>query len=133
MNELNHVSPSTSKAEASKRPSPAFIVLSSLAIVLVVVLGVYETIPVKEHKATAPDPTAEAIHDLQTSLQQAIDQLKALQLTVSSNQAETKRLSDQIDAVSSKLDALQQSFASAQQPPVAVLPAEPLKPKRGAR
>jgi hypothetical protein len=46
-------------------------------------LGVYVTIPVKEHKAPPPDPTAQAIHDLQTSLHQAVDQLEALQQTVS--------------------------------------------------
>lgn len=108
--------------------------LSLLAFVFLVVLGVYETIPVKEHKAVAPDPTAQAIHDMQTSLQQALDQLKALQQTVSSDQAETKRLSAQVNALSGKLEALQQSFASAQQAPAPVMPMEPepARPKRGA-
>src|ERR1022692_2955873 len=94
-------------------------VLTLLAVALIVPLGVYETIPVKQHKATAPppDPTAQAIHGLQTSLQQAVDQLKALQQTVSSDQAESKRLSDQVNALSNKLGALQQSFASAPQAP----------------
>jgi uncharacterized coiled-coil protein SlyX len=95
------------------------------------VLGVYETIPVKEHKAPAPppDPTAQAIHDLQISLQQGVDQLKALQQTVSSDQAEAKRLSDQVNVLSSKLEALQESFVSAQQAP-AVQPTEPPRQKR---
>ena len=108
--------------------------LSLLAFVFLVVLGVYETIPAKEHKAVAPDPTAQAIHDMQTSLQQALDQLKALQQTVSSDQAETKRLSAQVNALSGKLEALQQSFASAQQAPAPVMPMEPepARPKRGA-
>jgi septal ring factor EnvC (AmiA/AmiB activator) len=124
-----------SDAGARKGRSPVFIVLSLLAFVLAVVFGVYETIPVKEHKAPAPDPTAQAIHDLQTSLQQALDQLKALQQTVSSDQAETKRLSGQVNALSGKLEALQQSFASAQQAAAAVVPIEPepARPKRGAR
>jgi uncharacterized protein HemX len=109
-------------------------VLTLLAVALIVPLGVYETIPVKQHKATAPppDPTAQAIHDLQTSLQQAVDQLKALQQTVSSDQAESKRLSDQVNALSNKLGALQQSFASAPQAPVALPPLEPARTKHGA-
>jgi Tfp pilus assembly protein FimV len=88
-------------------------------------------------KATAPppDPTAQAIHDLQTSLQQAVNQLRILQQTVSSDQAETNRLSGQVNALSGKLEALQQSFASAQQAPAPVVPIElkPATPKRGAR
>jgi uncharacterized coiled-coil protein SlyX len=57
---------------------------------------------------------------------------RTLQQTVSSNQSETKQLSDQINALSGKLEALQQSFASAQQAPIAVLPTDQ-RPKRGAR
>jgi uncharacterized protein HemX len=106
------------------------LVLTLLAVALAVPLGVYETIPVKLHKATAPppDPTAQAIHDLQTSQQQAADQLKALQQTVSSDRAEIKRLSDDVTALTGKLGVLQQSFASAQQP--AVQPTEPPRQKR---
>jgi uncharacterized coiled-coil protein SlyX len=114
-------------------------VLTLLAVVLIVPLGVYETIPVKQHKATAPppppppppppDPTAQAIHDLQASLQQAVSQLRGLQQTVSSDRAEIKRLSDDVTALTGKLEALQQSFASAQQAP-AVQPTEPPRQKR---
>lgn len=106
-------------------------VLTLLAVALIVPLGVYATIPAKQHKATAPppDPTVQAIHDLQASVQQAVSQLRALQQTVSSDQAESKRLSDQVNAVSNKLGALQQSFASAQQAP-AVQPTEPPRQKR---
>src|ERR1700682_1278503 len=63
-------------------------VLTLLAVALIVPLGVYETIPVKQHKATAPpppDPTVQAIHDLGASLQQAVSQLRALQQAVSSD------------------------------------------------
>jgi uncharacterized coiled-coil protein SlyX len=95
-------------------------------------LGVYETIPVKQHKATAPpppDPTVQAIHDLGASLQQAVSQLRALQQTVSSDRAEIKRLSDDVTALTGKLEALQQSLTSAQQAP-AVQPTEPPRQKR---
>jgi cytochrome c-type biogenesis protein CcmH/NrfG len=68
LNELNDASPSGSDSAARKGRSPAFVALSSLAIVLLVVLGVYETIPAKQHEVSAPpDPIAQAIHDLQTS------------------------------------------------------------------
>jgi len=103
-----------------------------LAVALIVPLGVYETIPVKQHQATAappPDPTAQAIHDLQASLQQAVGQLGALQQTVSSDRAEVKRLSDDVTALSAKIEVLQQSFASTQQAP-AVQPTEPPRQKR---
>ena len=51
------------------------IALALLAVALVAILGIYESIPVKQHNAAvaAPDPTAQAIRDLQTSQQQAID------------------------------------------------------------
>ena len=76
--------------------------------------------------ATASSETAQAIKDLQTSQQKIAGQLQSVQQTLTSNQAETKqtlsaeqaetkRLSDQVTALSGKLDALQQSFASAQQ------------------
>jgi chromosome segregation ATPase len=96
-------------------------------------LGVYVTIPAKQHKAPPPDPTAQLIQDLQTSLHQVVDQLKTLQQTVSSNQSQTKQLSDEISVLSGKLEALQQSFASAQQAPIAVLPTDSARPKRGVR
>jgi peptidoglycan hydrolase CwlO-like protein len=131
LDELNDVSPSGSDLAARKGRSPAFVALSSLAIVLLVVFGVYKTIPAKQHQTAAPppDPTAQAINDLQTSLQQAVSQLRALQQTVSSDRAEIKRLSDDVTVLTGKLEALQQSFASAQQAP-AVQPTEPPRQKR---
>jgi septal ring factor EnvC (AmiA/AmiB activator) len=125
--------PSGSDTETRRERSPAFIALSLLAFVFVVMLAVYVTIPAKQHKAPPPDSTAQSIQDLQTSLQQAVDQMKALQQTVSSNQSETKQLSGEISALAGKLEALQQSFASAQQAPIAVLPTDPARPKRGVR
>ena len=109
--------------------SGRIFVLTLLAVALIVPLGVYETIPVKQHKATAPPPAAQAIHDLQASLQQAVGQLGALQQTVSSDRAEVKRLSDDVTALSAKIEVLQQSFASTQQAP-AVQPTEPPRQKR---
>jgi hypothetical protein len=57
------------------------VALVLLAVALVAILGVYESIPVKQHNAAvasaAPDPTAQAIRDLQTSQQQAIQGRKA--------------------------------------------------------
>jgi hypothetical protein len=137
LNELNDASPSGSEAAAPKGRSLAFIALSCLAIVLLVLLGVYQTIPAKQHEtiATPPsDPIAQAIHDLQTSQRQAVDQLKALQETASSDRAEVKQLSGEVSALNAKLDALQQSFASTQQQPsAAVQPIEPARPKRWSR
>ena len=106
------------------------IALALLAVALVAILGIYESIPVKQRyaavAAAAPDPTAQAIRDLQTSQQQAIDQLKGLQQTVSAGQVETRRLSEEVTGLTRKLEALQQSFASAQRAPI-VEPAEPAK------
>jgi septal ring factor EnvC (AmiA/AmiB activator) len=104
------------------------IALALLAVALVAILGIYESIPLKQRNtavaAAAPDPTAQAIRDLQTSQQQAIDQLKGLQQTVSAGQVETRRLSEELTDLTRKLEALQQSFASAQRTPE---PAEPAK------
>ncbi len=88
----------------------------------------YGSAPQPRADATASSETAQAIKDLQTSQQKIAGQLQSVQQTLTSNQgetkqalsaeqAETKRLSDQVTALSGKLDALQKSFASAQQQP----------------
>src|SRR5258707_5087486 len=74
-----------------------------------------------------------AADDLQASQQRAADQLKALQQTVSSDQAEIIRLSEKVTALTGKLQALQQSFANAQRAPAPLQPIEPAKQKRVAR
>jgi septal ring factor EnvC (AmiA/AmiB activator) len=131
---LDEHGPSGSDGGARQGRSPAFIALSLLAFVFVVMSAVYVTIPTKQHKVPRPDPTTQSIQNLQTSLQQAVDQMKALQQTVSSNQSENMQLSDKISASFGKLEALQQSFASAQQAaPIPVLPTDPARPKRGVR
>src|SRR6266478_10087351 len=112
------------------------IVLVLTAVAVSAIIGVLATIPIKQNRVTAaPDAISLAIRDLQASQQQVVDQLKALQETVSSDRADVKRLSDGVAALSAKLEALQQSFASAHQeisPPLALPPA-PTGQKRGAR
>jgi uncharacterized protein HemX len=104
------------------------IALALLAVALVAILGIYESIPVKQRNAAvaaaAPDPTAQAIRDLQTSQHQQ---------TVSAGQVETRRLSEEVTGLTRKLEALQQSFASAQRAPAPLQPTEPAKQKHGAR
>jgi uncharacterized coiled-coil protein SlyX len=105
---------------------------------LMALWGIYGSAPPKQPQAdvaaNASNETAQAIKDLQTTEQKIAGQLQSLQQTLASNQAETKqtlvaqqaetkRLSDQVTALGGKLDALQQSFASIQQPSPA--PSEP--------
>ena len=49
---------------------------------------------------------------LQVTQQQAVDQLQIVQDQLVAQRAETKRLSDQIAALTERLDALQQSVAN---------------------
>jgi septal ring factor EnvC (AmiA/AmiB activator) len=111
-------------------------VLLLIAVAAAAIVGVLASIPMKQTRVTAtPDATSLAIRDLQASQQQVVHQLKALQETLSSDRADVKRLSDGVAALSAKLEALQQSFASAPQqisPPLASPPA-PAGQKRGAR
>jgi peptidoglycan hydrolase CwlO-like protein len=100
--------------------------LALMGVALIAILGVYESIPAK---ANPPDKTAEAIRDLQKSQQQAADQLRVFQQAVSSDRTELKRLSDDVTALTAKIEALQESFASAQQA-TAVQPTEPTRQKR---
>jgi peptidoglycan hydrolase CwlO-like protein len=88
----------------------AFIALAAISI-----WAIYQFVPARERQPTAPSETAQAIRGLQSSQLHVIDQVNALQEAASSGQAETKRLSDEITALNGKLEALQQSFASAQQ------------------
>jgi uncharacterized protein HemX len=107
------------------------VVLALVALALLAILGVYASIPVRERPANAPpaNETAQALRDLQASQQRTADQLKALQQMVSSDRAEIRRLSDEVTALTGKLEALQQSFASFQHAPGPVQPTEPAKQK----
>src|SRR5471030_2296106 len=61
----------------------------------------------------------ETAKGLQVTQQQAVDQLQVVQDQLAAQKAETKKLSEQIAAVTEKLDALQLSVASIPTPPVA--------------
>ena len=112
------------------------IVVVLTAVGVSAIIGVLATIPIKQNRVTAaPDAISLAIRDLQASQQQVVDQLKAFQETVSSDRGDVKRLSDEVAALSAKLEALQQSFASAHQQTSApsAPPPAPTGQKRGAR
>jgi uncharacterized coiled-coil protein SlyX len=67
----------------------------------------------------ASDELLETAKGLQVTQQQAVDQLQVVQDQLAAQKAETKKLSEQMAAVTEKLDALQQSVASMPAPPVA--------------
>jgi septal ring factor EnvC (AmiA/AmiB activator) len=79
--------------------------------------------PAREQVA---DEILETAKGLGITQQQAVDQLQVVQDQLAMQKAETKRLSEQIAAVTEKLDALQQSIASIAAPPVAT-PVSPSK------
>ena len=74
----------------------------------------------------ASNELLETAKGLQVTQQQAVDQLQVVQDQLAAQKAETKKLSEQMAAVTEKLDALQQSVASMPAPPVAV-PVSPPK------
>lgn len=59
------------------------------------------------------DELLETAKGLEVTQQQAVDQLQIVQDQLAAQQVETKRLSDQVTALTEKLDLLQQSVASA--------------------
>jgi hypothetical protein len=61
----------------------------------------------------------ETTKGLQATQQQAVDQLQVVQDQLVAQKAETKKLSEQIAAVTEKLEALQQSVVSARAPTLA--------------
>jgi uncharacterized protein HemX len=123
---------------ASKLRSPGFLVLFSFAVVLVTMLSVFATIPRKASDANAPatiQPTATELaiqQDLNASKQKMADQIRELKEALASSQAERKRLSDAVAALSTKIETLQQSFARIQEAPP-VQPPDPAKRNRGSR
>jgi peptidoglycan hydrolase CwlO-like protein len=111
------------------------IVLLLTAVAVAAIIGVLASIPAKQERVTVPDATSIAISDLRASQQQVLDQLRALQETTSADQANVKRLSDEVAALNGKLEALQPPFASAHQqisPPSAPVPTA-IGQKRSAR
>ena len=65
------------------------------------------------------DELLETTKGLQATQQQAVDQLQVVQDQLVAQQAETKKLSEQIAALTEKLDALQRSVADIPAAPVA--------------
>ena len=65
----------------------------------------------------ASDELLETAKGLQVTQQQAVDQLQVVQDQLAAQKAETKKLSEQMAAMTEKLDALQQSVASMPAPP----------------
>jgi uncharacterized coiled-coil protein SlyX len=74
----------------------------------------------------ASDELLETAKGLQVTQQQAVDQLQVVQDQLAAQKAETKKLSEQMAAVTEKLDALQRSVADIPAPPVAA-PVSPPK------
>jgi septal ring factor EnvC (AmiA/AmiB activator) len=96
--------------------------------------------PQQPQADVAANETVQVIRDLQTAIkglqttdEKVAGQLQSVQQTLASNQADAKRLSEQVTALSGKLDALQQSFASAQRqssPAATESPPAPAKRRR---
>ena len=78
--------------------------------------------PAREQVA---DEILETAKGLGKTQQQAVDQLQVVQDQLAAQKAETQKLSEQIAAVTEKLDVLQQSIASIPVPPVAAPPPTP--------
>src|SRR4029077_15377676 len=89
------------------------IALLLTAVPVAAIIGVLASIPAKQNRVTVPDATSIAISDLRASQQRVFDQLKALQEATSADQANVKRLSDEVEALNTKLEGLQPPFASA--------------------
>jgi hypothetical protein len=68
------------------------------------------------------DELLETAKGLEVTQQQAVDQLQIVQDQLAAQQVETKRLSDQVTALTEKLDLLQQSVASAAPPQPKAMP-----------
>jgi uncharacterized protein HemX len=105
----SHFDGITARAAASRRDR--FVVGLLLGLILGGGLTLLWTI-----NGSAPRTTEQKIAGQLQSLQQTLASNQAeTKQALASEQAETKRLSDQVTALGSKLDALQQSFADAQQ------------------
>jgi uncharacterized protein HemX len=141
--------PTTNDAQAHvlRRIGQQPIVLATATLIIIVV-GIGFTILWRAYTGTSPEQdraasarllqarTAQASEqlvektkDLATTQQESIDQLQALQdqllsmkRLLSGQQADTKRLSDQVGGLTSAIDTLRQSFASAQSSDAASTP-----------
>ena len=130
----------TDTSDFNRRAPPgrgSLVAAILLGLVLVGALSLlwmsYNSAPPQPPQANVSNETSQAIKDLQNTQQNIAGQLQSVQQTLASNQAETKRLSDQVTALSGKFDALQQSFAHVQQqssPAPSEPPPAPAKRKR---
>src|SRR5438046_1869076 len=68
-------------------------------------------LPSAPARAQVSNELLETTRGLQMTQQQAVDQLQVVQDQLAAQKAETKRLSEEIAAVTANLKALQQSFA----------------------
>ena len=84
------------------------------------------TAPAREQ---VPIDLLETMKGLQVTQQQAVDQLQVVQDQLAAQKAETKRLSEEIAAVTANLKALQQSFAE-MPPSSGAAPLSQLKSRR---
>jgi septal ring factor EnvC (AmiA/AmiB activator) len=79
----------------------------------------------------ASDELLETAKGLQVTQQQAVDQLQVVQDQLAAQKAETKKLSEQIAAVTEKLDVLQRSVADIPAPSVAApVPLQKAQPSK---
>jgi uncharacterized coiled-coil protein SlyX len=79
----------------------------------------------------ASDELLETAKGLQVTQQQAVDQLQVVQDQLAAQKAETKKLSEQMAAVTEKLDVLQRSVADIPARPVAApVPLQKAQPSK---
>jgi uncharacterized coiled-coil protein SlyX len=77
-----------------------------------------------------PEPKLVSIDEFNAFQQQVVGQMQSNAKALAAQQAEVKRLSDQVAAVSAKIDALQSSIASARAAIPAAMPIPPKKPSK---
>lgn len=145
--------PTDAQAHVLRRIGPQPIVLAT-AMLVIIVVGIGFTILWRATTGTSPEQdraasmrllqarTAQASEQLvektkglETTQQESIDQLQVVQDQLQSmkrllaaQQADTKRLSDQVGGLTGAIDTLRQSFASAQPSEAASTPS----PRHGA-
>jgi septal ring factor EnvC (AmiA/AmiB activator) len=135
------VNASFSRLRQQLDPTVVRILAAALAVILIGVScamiwcfggGSVAALPPSATAMPAPargqvsDEILETAKALQVTQQQAVDQLQVVQDQLAAQKAETKKLSEQIAAITEKLDALQQAIASIPAPTVAA-PVSPPK------
>jgi uncharacterized coiled-coil protein SlyX len=78
--------------------------------------------------SAAPEPKPIGLDEFHMFQQQSTAQMQSTAQALAAQQAEMKRLSDQMAAVSAKIDAIQSSIASARAAIPAAMPIPPKKP-----